>query len=404
MITRISIDAFKAFGVLKDVELAPFTVLIGPNGSGKTTFLQAIELIGRLCSGTIGEYLAAKGWDYGDLPHLLAADKRFGVTVEVALAPHAAPRKAPQLGEKVLRWSVSLETRRRAGIATETVELLRGARQAQWRTIASRRGRDMKRLDPRSGEVLAEVRQTLTSSWLSTVDPQDDAESTPELAALAAWARRIQGYFFLDPRVLRSPSRRSAHVGPAGEHLAGFLGGLKPDALERITKRVRKHYPRLTSVQVKKGKYGWTNLLVQEKWGGQDVAFNARQVSDGLLRLLTVSALHELPNTPSVILLDEVENGLHPELLGGFVGMLQDLVNQRPGTQVIVTTHSPVALNYVQDAKQVLLVHRERDGAAAVRRLSDVEGLAALREHFELGELWFNVGEARLLRRAGARS
>jgi predicted ATPase len=115
--------------------------------------------------------------------------------------------------------------------------------------------------------------------------------------------------------------------------------------------------------------YGWTHLEVTERWNGETARFNARQVSDGLLRLIAVAAMHELPISPSVLLLDEVENGLHPQLLGGFVRMLQDLVRSKRGqTQIVLATHSPITVNFCESPDDVILVTRGKGGTPRARR------------------------------------
>jgi predicted ATPase len=161
--------------------------------------------------------------------------------------------------------------------------------------------------------------------------------------------------------------------------------------------RVRQHYPRLVAVQPRRTKYGWTRLEIKERWNSEVTAFNARQMSDGLLRLLAVSAMHEIKEPPSVLLLDEIENGLHPRLLGGFVAMLQEL--SRGGrTQVIAATHSPITVNYCEAADHVLIVARDAGGGAQVTPLSRTRNFEKLRQQLDPGELWYNVGEERLLR------
>lgn len=384
MIRSVQLDNFKAYQSTGRVELQPLTVLVGPNGSGKTTFLHALDLLGGLTRGSLKEHLDANGWEYGDLPHLLSDSKRFGVDVELAFE-----------GLAPISWSLKLETRRRPGVAEENVWALEDE---SWRVLASRKGRSMYRVA--DGDQVEEVTQTLTSSWLATVDAKRDATKYPELARVAAWARSIRGYYFLDPRVLRRSSQGADELGTSGERLAGYLGRIgarDAKALDRITERVKAHYPRLLKLQVKRGKYGWSNLIAHERWGRRTVPFNARQVSDGLLRLITVAALHEVKPLPSLMLFDEIENGLHPRLLEGVVSMLQALVDEAAGaTQVVMTTHSPIALNYVRDPKQVVVVHRDANGVAQATALTEATNFERLARHLQLGELWFNVGEDRL--------
>jgi predicted ATPase len=390
MLQRLSLKGFKSYGN-GDVPLRPFTVLIGPNGAGKTTLMEAIDILGRLVTGSIKDLLDVKGWEYGDLPHLRAATSELSITAEHAL------------GDRKLIWSLALGARRRPGISREVVTVslpAQGKRKPPDLIVLERHGRKMSRTPAKGPK--ESITQTLTSSWLSAIGSEDE-DRFPLLLQLATWARGIRGYFFLDPIRLRSPSRGEGNeLGVHGESLAPFLARLRERdraAFTRVQDRVRKHYPRLVELHPVRRGYGWTYLEVTERWNGETARFNARQVSDGLLRLVAVAAMHELPSVPSVLLLDEIENGLHPHLLGGFVKMLQELVKSRAGaTQVILTTHSPITVNFCESADDVLLVTRGKDGNPRCRPLSQTRGFEKLRSHFELGELWYNVGERDLTR------
>jgi predicted ATPase len=118
----------------------------------------------------------------------------------------------------------------------------------------------------------------------------------------------------------------------------------------------------------------------------------------GLAAFLARLQRRDMPETPSLILLDELEDGLHPALLGSVVEMLGELARDK-AVQVIATTHSPITLNYLESGKQVLLVHRARSGAAKVTPFSELHDFSDLRQYFDLGEMWYNVGEDRLLGR-----
>jgi predicted ATPase len=384
MLKNLKLKGFKAYGET-DVELRPFTVLIGPNGAGKTTLLEAIDVLNWLVVGSIAGLMEIKGWEYSDLPHLRSATSAFSITATL------------QLGERVVVWELGLGARRRPGITRERV--IAFPNEASYATgrgtvVLERGGRSMVRTD-RNG-TSEKITQTLTSSWLSTLDVSD-ADRFPELVEVAKWARAIRGYFFLDPIKLRSSSRGDGQeLGVNGENLASFLHRLhKKDraAFTRVEQSVKRHYPRLVELIPKAGKYGWTHLDVTERWNGETATFNARQVSSGLLRLITVAAMHELPNPPSVLLLDEVENGVHPHLLEGFVKMLQQLADS--GTQVVVTTHSPITVNFCS-AEDVILVTRGKHGHPMCQPLDSTKGFDRLAEHFGPGELWYNVGEEKL--------
>ncbi|HMJ74060.1 MAG TPA: ATP-binding protein [Solirubrobacterales bacterium] len=377
-LVSLEIDSFKAYED-ETVSLSPLTIVIGRNGAGKTSLLQAVEFLGALVRGTLGEHLEHRGWDYADLPHLRNDHKQFGFVAKVLI------------NGELLEWELRLGARRRSGVARERIVSSDG------QLLLDRQGRIMRRLDRRTNE-WESVTQTLTSSWLATVG-REDADRFPELLSLADWARGILGYLALDPSRLREPSRKTSQLGAHGEGLAGLLRTLKDakdGSFERVFKAVRQRYPALREINVRQGSYGWNRIEIGERWGREVVTLNARQVSDGLLRLLAVATLAEVPTPPSIVMIDEVENGVHPHLLDGLMGLLQDLT--RSGIQVLATSHSPVALNYVESARQVLLARRIARGPARLTVVADTRGFEELGEHFDVGELWYNLGEQRLLR------
>ena len=291
------------------------------------------------------------------------------------------------------------------GIEAETVRrfaagsLVGGTGEA----ILDRHGDLIERLDESSGES-EEIRLALPMSVMGSVDPEDLlSPAHPTLRALRRWADGIRPYLFLDPRKMRTSSRGATDdIGTSGDDLASFVHHLRRNrevGFQSLLRRVQRYYPRLSDIETSQRGPGWTTLEVRERWGESEATFNARQVSDGLLRLIAIAAFHELPRPPSLILLDEFENGLHPHLVGAVVEMLQELVDSSDGrTQVVFTTHSPLTLNHIRDGSQVLVVHRRpEEGTAMVTPLDETRGFDELRNAFDLGELWYNVGEEQLL-------
>jgi predicted ATPase len=398
MLRKLKILNFKAFGEgnggveasAPQLSLQPLTILAGPNGAGKSTILQALDVLGFLVRGSIAEMLEAHGWDYGDLPHLRSA--RQTVSLEVEL----------DVGGSILVWNLTLGTRKHPGIAAETIKA-RGRDDAAWRVLLQRSGRNVEVLDESRGVSEPMPPVTHPQSWLSTLDPREDAARVPGLLKVKAWAEGIHAFWSLDPSALRAPSRSASdRIGSRGGDLASFLFRLQRSQrtrFMRFVQRVRRYYPRLVKLEARSGKYGWKRLEITERWNRETATFNARQVSDGLLRMMVVASLPEWRMPPSLVLLDEVENGLHPRLVGGICGLLSELSSE---IQVVATTHSPITLNYVP-AEATLLVTRSRSGTATVTPLKETKSYARLREQFEPGELWYNVGEERLLDTKGAR-
>ncbi len=120
----------------------------------------------------------------------------------------------------------------------------------------------------------------------------------------------------------------------------------------------------------------------------------ASDISDGTLRILAfLTALYQ-ENTPSIICFEEIENGVHPWLLHKMMELLQIIstegITGKP-VQVLITTHSPVLLNYVEP-QQVRAVELDSEGKTQIHALPiDSERFQKALEAYDgaLGELWF---------------
>ena len=118
------------------------------------------------------------------------------------------------------------------------------------------------------------------------------------------------------------------------------------------------------------------------------------EISDGTLRILGfLTALYQ-KETPSIICFEELENGVHPWLLHKMMELLKIIstegINGKP-VQVLITTHSPLLLNYVEPY-QVRAVELDGEGKTQVHKLpiDSVRFQKALEAYDgELGELWF---------------
>jgi predicted ATPase len=152
---------------------------------------------------------------------------------------------------------------------------------------------------------------------------------------------------------------------------------------------LKQFYPKLENWTTTALRAGWKDLRVSESYqdaNRKPLETGARQINDGLLRLLAVlSQVEASATSPAVpalttgsgsllprscVLFDEIENGINPELMQRLVNVLLSA-----DRQVIVTTHSPLILNFLPDdiAQQaVILLYRNEQGYARAVRLFDL--------------------------------
>jgi len=129
----------------------------------------------------------------------------------------------------------------------------------------------------------------------------------------------------------------------------------------------------------------------------------AHQVSDGVMLILGFLALAHLPEPPSVVLIEEPENGIYPKTLEDVIRLLKELAyrtNERPFPQIILTTHSPYVLSFFAP-EEVTFLSRDPQKPEAGVRARPLRDAPNIRERlaggeFYLGELWYNLTEEEL--------
>jgi predicted ATPase len=131
-------------------------------------------------------------------------------------------------------------------------------------------------------------------------------------------------------------------------------------------------------------------------------SMNADLASYGVRLMIFFVALANHPFPPKLVLLEEPENGVHPKRLKDIVDLLIGLSEAKYAshpTQVVLTTHSPYLLDYIDISKnRVLVAQRSDDGSRSITAI-DENRLSSFLDDFMLGEVWINQGEAGLLQK-----
>lgn len=151
-----------------------------------------------------------------------------------------------------------------------------------------------------------------------------------------------------------------------GEKLSAYLDNIKGDRKTKLVELLKKFYPNLVDYKITSQKSGWKKLSVYEQFEGQKLETEALHLNDGLLRILAV--LTQADADRSLLLLDELENGINQEI----VETLVDTLLQSP-QQLLVTTHSPLLLNYLPDdvaREAVQFLYKTPQGETKIRRFS----------------------------------
>jgi predicted ATPase len=184
---------------------------------------------------------------------------------------------------------------------------------------------------------------------------------------------------------MRHGARSAAlQMGYQGKGLSGFLAALSPAQKDRIVKRL-SHIPSLKALHTIEKSAGWINLQIAENFPNSH-NIPAEHISDGYLRLITLASLPELGDQVSLILIDEVEDGLDPHILPDLI----ENIHQEQLAQLIMTSHSPVLVNRFQP-EQIRFVARDTNGAAISVGFHEINEIQKDFEYQGVGEIWFHT-------------
>lgn len=345
MITSIRLQNFKGHRDTR-VPLSRFSVLVGPNGSGKTSVLEALWLQSQLARRPASNVLAGD-WAAEDL-------LRRG-----AEGPIVLTSAGTQQGKE---WSAATE------IMQESARLT-------WKDEAG----------PRA------------TGWVRDYALKSDV---PQVAAATGPA----AFYKLNAASI-AVAAYSDQPGPEierdGTNTAVALSAIKlgyDEAFEQIETEIRRLIPNVERVRIRQAQVQRPIRISptqMESVVGSKIFFDfrgapgvpAHAASEGtLITLALLTALHG-PNRPSVLLLDDFDQSLHPQAQMELVRLIKSLLEQLPDVQIVATTHSPYVLDEMDPADVHAFALRD-DGTVAVKRLSEHPDAEKMKGALSAGQLW----------------
>ncbi len=358
MLKRVHFAGIKSLANVT-IDLERFTVLVGPNGCGKSTVLNHIEL---LCRGSWQD--ASTGHTLGPAGKALAEANAVAQLTAGATGGLTWQGRTEQatLEIRVPPWDGTDRTRNAAlSFARGSSQFLRAAR----RTVAPELAREM------------DAALSLSGCWR---------------------AQRLR----LEPRKIAASSPvEETELSPDGFGLPTILKDFAsddPDGIQAMKADLRRVVPSFRDLKFGKGKFqpagrespiDVTTLSLVMLGAGR---VPAATVSDGTLvalALLTVAHHRDLPN---IVLMDDIDHGLHLGAQHEIITAIRRVMELRPELQVICTTHSPILLDSFH-VSEVRVMALDAEGHTRVKPLADHPKLDEWRPGFTAGELWANLGE-----------
>lgn len=380
-IEEVTIGNFRSLQKVSFKAMTPLTVLLGANGSGKSTFFDVFAFL----SDCFSEGLRRAVDKRGKFSDLRSRGQNGPITIEVAYREGGTiDGKRPGL----VRYHLEIDER--GGRPVVAVEWMR------WRR--SYPGYPFKFLDYRlgEGEVISGNSPEHTDKRIATPLAGPDVLAVSTLGQLADNPRVkslrdfIVGWHLsylstTETRVVPEAGPQE-HLSRNGNNLANviqYLSEQHPATLNKIFSALRRRIPRLQTVEPISLPTG--HLLLTVKDAPFDEGVQARYVSDGTLKMLAyLIQLHD-PNPAPFLGIEEPENFLHPKLLYELAEECETAVRRM---QMVVTTHSPFFIDALSP-KQVWALRRNENGYTEAIRASAMIGIAEQVEAgAKLGQLW----------------
>ncbi|TPW03220.1 MAG: hypothetical protein FD129_3081, partial [bacterium] len=164
-----------------------------------------------------------------------------------------------------------------------------------------------------------------------------------------------------------------------------------PDSWQELQANLRRIVPTIRRLRhTKTNNMHEPAALLFDTVGADSVS--AQQISEGTLLVLgLLSALHA-PGRPNLVLLDDLDRGLHPKAQKELITLLRGLMEANADLQIVATTHSPYMLDSM-DVNEVRMTFLKDDGATVCAALTSHPKFPKWKDEMTPGEMWSLFGE-----------
>lgn len=394
MIKSVKLRNWKSFDD-SELYIDSLMIVIGMNSSGKSNAIDALIFLSRIASGVgifqaIGgdvnlsslrggmDWVCRKGTNSFTLEVLIeyeGDDYEYSITVEVESAKAlVAEEKLVQCGKNQRLFYTNLRDRGRLNIPT----YFSTGKQGKGQNFELNRD---------------------TSILYQSKSLQLKKKEIVDVAV--GLAKQLGGIFVLDPipNHMRDYSQLAEKLSSDGSNIAGVLAALSEEKRKIVQDKLTSYLKKIPEKDIESvwteriGKFNTDAMLYcKESWHGDDACVvDARGMSDGTLRFLAIVTALLTNETNKLIVVEEVDNGLHPSRAKILINMLKELGSER-GVDVLITTHNPALLDAAGRTMIpfITVAHRDDRGRSHLTLLEDIQDLPKMISVGNIGELATN--------------
>ncbi|MGE0086786.1 MAG: AAA family ATPase [Desulfococcaceae bacterium] len=356
MISKITLENFFSFRHPATIELNPdVNILLGINGSGKSNFLKAIQLLYESTSGKGLEELFLKEWSgFDSVANFSSGEKDY-----IKLSFEFDRNAVGKMYKKSYRfptnpiYEISIFKSGATSYYLKEKLYSKGIRPGQ---------NDFLYMDMDNAQGVISVWEKESVEFqkypqkgkhtdLKSTEPVLRQISDPErfypLFTLQRALEDLSVYYYFDT-TFNSPVRQPSGYGtetkllPNGQNLMTILNNLKNThslyygKIEESVKKINPYFKDISFAFLGSKVY----LMLREEELAKAVSIE--HISDGTLRYLLLLSILFNPVRGSLVCMDEPETGLHPDMIHT---VSEAIKHAAKSTQMIISTHSPLLLN-----------------------------------------------------------
>ena len=363
----------KNYRVLRDAKLvlsSPLTIIIGANGTGKSTLFDVFSFLKDALAGNTANAVARRG----GFQQLVSRGESGPVSITV---------KFRERGGRLATYI--LEVASEQGRVVVTKEVLR------YRRKGMKRGRAWHFVNFSRGQGTAITNDSLYGEEGVEKKREEYQLDDPSILAIkglgqfrefpvvSEFRSLIESWHISNLHIADARSNAEAgfaeHLSPTGDNVAQvaqYLYERHPAQFKLVLDAMKARVPGVKNIEAQSTEDG--RLLLRFQDGSFRDPFVARYVSDGTIKMFAYLVLLHDPSPHSLLAVEEPENHLYPSLLGELIEEFRAYAQR--GGQAFVSTHSPDFLQGAELNEVFWLV--KAGGFSEVRRARDSQLLRDL--------------------------
>lgn len=382
-IEAIRLKNFRAFQDTEWKAIPGFAVIVGANGTGKSTIFKVFEFLRDAMKDNVSIALSKLGGGRG-LEEVRSRNSQGPIVIEIQFRE--------KYDRPLVTYILEIDSEQgRPVVSREVLRYRRGTSGQPWHFLDFSKGagkavtNEMDNVSNVSD--LKREEQILKSPDILAIKGLSQFEKFPAVKALG---NLIESWHISDFHISKARPEQdighAEHLSREGENLSlvmDFLYKHHREVFDKILNCLKQRIPGISHVQSKITEEGKVLLKFQD--GAFEDPFLARHVSDGTIKMLAYLALLYDPKPHSLLCVEEPENQLYPSLLAELTEEFRDYA--RRGGQVFVSTHSPDVLNACR-IHEVYWIVKEH-GYSKIRKAEDDPQIKSfINEGDKLGYLW----------------